>query len=120
MKQLSFMKMRFQASNLEHGCKFYKKESSVRLSISLKDHIYRPKSQILCSLLNLYYAKYFAHTVHSHCDTWTFAASILNYKPCNIPLKYRCPFKKCDHRRPTLLAPVQGICSLMAGGVLWW
>ena len=29
--------------------------------------------------------------------------SILDYKPCHIPLKYRCPVKMNDHIRPTCL-----------------
>ena len=35
--------------------------------------------------------------------------SILNYKPCHVLFKYRCPIKRSDYRRPTYLKPIS-IC----------
>ena len=34
-----------------------------------------------------------------------FLMSILNYKPCCIPLNYRCPIKKSEHIRSTYITP---------------
>ena len=40
--------------------------------------------------------------------------SNLNYKPCHIPLKYRCAIKKSDHIRSTYLRLSGGVCSRQA------
>ena len=56
-----------------------------------------------CWQSNLEWCLYFDHMPQSYCDTWLLWVSILNYKPCHIPLKYKAwcqnewPHKACIH-----------------------
>ena len=42
---------------------------------------------------------------HRLISSWhvSILVSVLNYKPCDIPFKYRCPIKSINHVRPTYL-----------------
>ena len=51
---------------------------------------------------------YFEHIVQCQV-TCVFLVSILNNKPCHIPLKYRCSIKSSGQRRPTYLRSCGGL-----------
>ena len=58
----------------------------------------------MCYLLDVEGHLYAKHIIQSYCDTCLFDVCS-SLQALHIPLKYRCPIKKGDHRMPTYRNP---------------